>query len=460
MAFRWSPKAPQDYLRGFFVSWVPHMAVARLFHRNMEYVDVPNVPLVKVGTWNGSTGAKAITPEDLQDMVDAAKSGDLDDAVIKKGHNDPRMMNPMWDGEPAYGQVKNLRITDGGLTLMGDLKHVPKDLAESLPSAYPRRSVEIAWNVRLKDALGKVHKTFRAALSGLALLGATPPAVKGLGGPRPATANATAFSADIEDMDLYSMDTPLTGARLYTAINDAILEKMGADEDSGIMVTTLSEGSVHFKTPKGTYTVEYTLGADNSIQLADSVESLGETSTGKVPHMAGAAPDAEKERPPSSEDKEPTVAFMKELREKLGLPETATEEEVLTKVGSSNFSADENTVIVSKAAFTELTERAERNEASVTELREAADKKRRDDLIDTFFSEGKVHPTEKDYWRGQLDKDEAGTVSFMEARTPIVPVTERGSMTAYSTVVSPELDDDTVAAIAGAFGAAGFNKGA
>lgn len=441
------------------------MAAARLFHRNMEYVDVPNVPLVKVGTWHGSTGAKSITPQDLEDMVTAAKSGDLDDAVIKKGHNDPRMMNPMWDGEPAYGQVKNLRIADGGLTLMGDLKHVPKDLAESMPSAYPRRSVEIAWNVRLKDALGKIQKTYRAALSGLALLGATPPAVKGLGGPRAAT--ATAFSADGASIEFGSMDTysmggvtaPLTGARLYSAINGAILERMGADEESGVMVTTLSEGSVHFKTPKGTYAVAYTLAEDNSIQLAEQVDVLEGTSTGKVPHMAGAAPDAENDPPKSSEEKEPTVAFMKELREKLGLPETATDEEVLTKVGSSNFSADENSVIVSKTAFAELQERANTNEQEIRNLREAEDKKRRDALVDTFFAEGKIHPTEREYWRGQLDKDEPATVTFMSARTPIFPVTELGSMTAYSTAVTPELDDEAVAAIAGAFGATGI-KGA
>lgn len=433
------------------------MAVARLFHRNMEYVDVPNVPLVKVGTWHGSTGAKSITPQDLEDMVAAASSGDLDDAVIKKGHNDPRMMNPMWDGEPVYGQVKNLRITDGGLTLMGDLKHVPKDLAHSMPSAYPRRSVEIAWNVRLKDALGKVQKTYRAALSGLALLGATPPAVKGLGGPR----SATAFSAEIGSMDTYSMDgpLPLTGSRLYSAVNGAILERMGADEDSGIMVTTLSEGSVHFKTPKGTYSVEYELNEDNSIQLADAVEALEGTSTGNVPHMGDAGPDAENDRPKSSEEKEPTVAFMKELREKLGLPETATDEEVLTKVGSSNFSADENSVIVSKTAFTELQERANRNDEEIKALRDASDKERRDGLVESFFADGKIHPTEREYWRGRLDKDEADVVTFMSARTPIFPVTELGSMTAYSTAVGPELDDEAVAAIAGAFGATGI-KGA
>lgn len=424
----------------------------------MEYVDVPNVPLVKVGTWNGSTGAKSITQQDLVDMAEAAASGDLDDAVIKKGHNDPRMMNPMWDGEPAYGQVKNLRITDGGATLMGDLQHVPKDLAESMPSAYPRRSVEIAWNVRLKDALGKVQKTYRAALSGLALLGATPPAVKGLGGPR-----ATAFSAEIGSMDTYSMGgvtPPLTGTRLYAAVNGAILEKMGASEDDGIMVTALSEGSVNFKTPKGAYTVDYSLAEDNSIQLADAVDVLEGNSGSNVPHTGGAGPDAENDRHKTSEEKEPTVAFMKELREKLGLPETATDEEVLTKVGSSNFSADENSVVVSKTAFSELQDRANQNDAEIKALRDKDDATRRDGLIETFSSLGKIHPTEIEYWRGQLDKDEPGTTAFMEARTPVIPVTELGSMTAFKTAVGPELDDDAVAAIAGALGVTSIKKGA
>lgn len=133
-----------------------------------QTVTVPNVQLVKVGTWPASTGMTRVTPEDLESMVAAEADPAVLPAVVKLGHLDPR-----FDGEPAYGWVRNLRIV--GEVLVGDLADVPAGLAEILPKAFRQRSVEIAWGVR--TAGGTRHK---AALAGLALLGSTPPAVAGL----------------------------------------------------------------------------------------------------------------------------------------------------------------------------------------------------------------------------------------------------------------------------------------
>ena len=411
----------------------------------MSYVTVPDVPLVKVGTWNGSTGPRSITEQDLADMVDAAASGELDKAVVKKGHLDPRHNNPTWDGEPAYGQVANLRLADNGQTLIGDMVNVPEDLATSMKSAYPNRSVEIAWNVRLKDATQKVRKQFRAALSGLALLGATPPAVKGLGGPR--VAGLSAFSAGDYEIDTYSMafedEDALSGSDLMAAIEVALTEQL----PGGAPVTHFtSDGTAFFTTAIGSYSVGFEVDG-GIVRLSDEIEQLAKTPV--VPHPGG-NPDHPENT--TSEEKEPTVAFNKQLREKLGLPESATDEEVLAKVGSASaFSEDGLTVTVSAAAFSELTESNAANATALAELQKNANAERRDGLIDAFAEAGKMHPTEAKYWRDQLDKNEADTVAFMEARTAIVPVHERGSVTAQPTSTG-EFSDADFAAAASVFG--------
>src|SRR5262249_52019816 len=92
------------------------------------------------------------------------------DPVIKLGHVDPR-----FDGQPAIGQVKNLRLSPDGDRLIGDLTGMPGWLAEVAASAYPNRSIENVWDHQCQ--VGHRHPF---AVTGLALLGVAPPAVAGL----------------------------------------------------------------------------------------------------------------------------------------------------------------------------------------------------------------------------------------------------------------------------------------
>lgn len=139
------------------------------------------VQLMKTGTWNASTGKVTIGREDLKSMVDEAKSGEWPTAYVKLGHTDKRFNDDATgDGQPVYGKVKNLRLEDDGDTLVGDLTDVPDDLAKVLPANYPQRSAEVTWGMKLKDAAGKITHTAKAVLTAIALLGAKPPAVKGL----------------------------------------------------------------------------------------------------------------------------------------------------------------------------------------------------------------------------------------------------------------------------------------
>ncbi len=48
----------------------------------------------------------------------------------------------MRDAAPALGRVTNLRLADGGNTLVADFTDVPKAVAALMPKAWPQRSVE------------------------------------------------------------------------------------------------------------------------------------------------------------------------------------------------------------------------------------------------------------------------------------------------------------------------------
>lgn len=136
-----------------------------------------NVELVSVGTWAASTGVTKVTRADLEACLAAHADGLVDHAPIKLGHVSP-LNDELGDGAPAYGWVVPTRIdvnASGLETLYGDLVGMPAALAEVAPTAYRRRSVEIAWNVKTPGG-----KTYAAALIGIALLGASAPAVKGL----------------------------------------------------------------------------------------------------------------------------------------------------------------------------------------------------------------------------------------------------------------------------------------
>ncbi|TWS22276.1 hypothetical protein FK268_19915 [Tsukamurella sputi] len=103
-------------------------------------------------------------------MLDAYTANVARRPVLKIGHADP-----VNDGAPSFGWIENLALTEGGTCLVGDLAGVPQWLAAAMPTAYPSRSIEaVAGYV---DADGT---TWPWVLDGLALLGATTPAMGNL----------------------------------------------------------------------------------------------------------------------------------------------------------------------------------------------------------------------------------------------------------------------------------------
>lgn len=126
------------------------------------------VELARSGSWALSTGRWTATPDDFAAAIAATTCPAIRRPYLRVGHTDERF----GDGEPAIGWIENLRLSDGGNTLVGDWVEIPDWLNTVAASAYPDRSIEGAYNRQC--ALGHCHPF---VLDGLALLGVTRPGV-------------------------------------------------------------------------------------------------------------------------------------------------------------------------------------------------------------------------------------------------------------------------------------------
>jgi hypothetical protein len=131
-------------------------------------VTVPNVELLEVGDgWETSTGTFTFTADDLVSCIASQEDPALRTPVLKLGHVDPR-----FDGQPSFGRIENLRLTNNNQTLVGDFVGVPLWLAKGLYTAYPRRSIEGNFDVETRTG-----NTWDMILTGVALLGDAYPAI-------------------------------------------------------------------------------------------------------------------------------------------------------------------------------------------------------------------------------------------------------------------------------------------
>ena len=367
----------------------------------MTTVDFRGVPLCRAGEWNGLTGKAVVTPGDLAAVVDAYQDREVDRARVKLGHVSSLNDQALGDGAPAFGWVSNPRVSDDGKTLLGDLVDVPRRLGEVVGKAYKNVSVELRKNVRTPS--GRTHPT---VLSGLALLGAAAPAVKGL-----------------DDLvALYASepipDTPTDGCQ------------------DGAVVT---------------------------ISLGDALDPVTHTD---IPTPSPVACDGEPdspERPGREKEGEPSMAFLDQARELYGLPADATEDQILERMTAlSEAPADPDTTVkaeetdvtgdpdvaepelksetvgapetvtVSKAQWDELT-------AQVSELAAERKAKHQEQVIESALSEGRIAPAEREKWTTALSAAPEATETLLSSLAPRVNVREQGSDVALSATTE---DDD------------------
>jgi hypothetical protein len=126
------------------------------------------VELAKAGTWRAMDGTVTLTPDDLRAAVTASQH--LPSPVLKLGHDG----GTFGDDLPAVGRVTNLRVTDGGNTLVGDFTDIPGWLSHILPETWPQRSIEASLDYSDNG------RTWPFVLTAVALLGTEWPAVSTL----------------------------------------------------------------------------------------------------------------------------------------------------------------------------------------------------------------------------------------------------------------------------------------
>jgi hypothetical protein len=143
------------------------------------------VELARPGSWKLSTGPKTFTVEMLKDAAAFYVATGEQGIPVGLGHTDTR-----FDGDPAFGRISNIRYTEDerGPVLLGDLIDAADWLAAAAPKRWPYRSVEGFVDFQYGD------RTYALALTRLALLGATPPAIMDLQTLQDAVAAAAATS--------------------------------------------------------------------------------------------------------------------------------------------------------------------------------------------------------------------------------------------------------------------------
>lgn len=163
-----------------------------------DLATVEGVELAAVGTHECMTGNWDCTEQDITDAVAASAEPDWRAPVIKLGHTDPR-----FDGQPAVGTIRNLRASDDGQRLIGDLTDMPRWLADVMHSAYPSRSVE-----GLKKDIAASGRAYSFRLTALALLGVEPPAIESLADVAKMYAVAAANSQQASGFGIPVVTTP------------------------------------------------------------------------------------------------------------------------------------------------------------------------------------------------------------------------------------------------------------
>jgi hypothetical protein len=163
----------------------------------MDFVTIPDVELCSAGmSWPSAGGPVTLTLEHIADCVRAGEDSLITPPRLKIGHTDPRFADPddpghdpFYDGEPAFGSIANMRLTNDGATATGDYVYMPKWLADGLPSAFPSRSIEGAYTIgegpggeltARWDVETPGGKKYTFVLTACSLLGVQAPAVKDL----------------------------------------------------------------------------------------------------------------------------------------------------------------------------------------------------------------------------------------------------------------------------------------
>lgn len=377
--------------------------------------EIRNVELMSVGTWDASTGRSTIVPDDFIAAAQAYADHLVDRPALKIGHEDPRFNGPEFDGEPAMGWIENIRPSPDGQKLLGDLVGIPSSLMGIIPAAFRRRSIEMSFGVR--TAAGKVY---RCVVTGLALLGATRPAVKNL--------------ADV--VALYAgLVAARSGSFTITDTGDVPpLITLATNADGGRTTTDQGGPPVAVDRKK----LREALGLPPTAskkEVQDALaKSLGASFAADYdepdePEVAPVVPPAAPAVPvPPAPAAQPPVAAPAAAPAAPATPAAAP----VAAAGATGTSHPAGAVLIDANTLAELQAGA----TAGVRAAESVDKNRRDEIIRVASQQGRLHPKSVATFRAQLDTNETGTVAILAAMEPMVNIQFAGSDLAAAAAVS------------------------
>lgn len=427
---------------------------------------VAGVELGSVGYWNISnidnwhpTGA------DMAAAVAALDCPAVRRPVLKFGHT-----GEPGEGDPAIGNIDNLRLTEDGQTLVGDFVGVPGWLADAddagrsvLASAYPDRSGE--WEHNYVCQAGHTHPF---VLHAMALLGVVRPGI----GTLESLYDLYTKAPEKEEVAVAKSAVALAGTTA-DQIRKAYYE---AEPDYYVWIREMfvdpPELIVQNDRDDSLERVAYTITGDGEVEFGDGqtvkVEYVNARASVSRPAVAFASraearPTAAEAAPQSpsaaeaedTQGKEGAMPTLKEgLAQKLGLTADADDDAVMT--------AFEAALAASQTAATEAGAGAEAapeatpeqlaaaaakhglvvlDESVVTGMRadaaagrEARDRQQDEDdarVVDTAISKGKITPARRDHFLASMKADREGTTTLLEKtlQESAIPLTAMGHST-------------------------------
>jgi hypothetical protein len=418
---------------------------------------IPNVPLCETGDWDAMTGPVTFTVADFQAAVAALDCPAVRRPILKLGHVGQHGQPTM--GAPAIGWVDNLHTEVDGNRLAGDYAGMPAWLAEILPSAYPDRSIEGTWD--FKCALGHTHDF---VIRAVALLGVDEPAVGTLaslqdiarlydvslandtGNGRPFQTLAakgepvpdTRASVSVEDVRRTYYEG-LTGDQYWWWIRELQLDppQLIVDDDEGQL----------YRVPYTASGDEVTFGDPIPVRIQYVDSPTDEDAAASRPHSSprifasreesGARPRDTSASTGSTENPEQEGAGVDPvaLRTSLGLPEDASDEDVLTRAAELQTASQqapeasttapqlpEGVVAIDQTQLQQLQSDA----AAGRQAREQQRTEARNSFIEEAIQAGKIPPARRQFWRDYYDRDEVGARAFIDQAPQVIPTSEVG----------------------------------
>lgn len=422
-------------------------------------ITIPRVPLIKTGTYALGSGDKTFTLDDLYSAVKAVNDPGVRNPVLKFGHNAKQITSKgSKTQQPCVGRVMNLEVDADTETLFGDYVGVPEWLAEILPIAYPDRSVE-----GYSQVVTSTGRSYEFVLSAVSLLGEEAPGVDTL------EDLFDLFYGDGELVTAGRLAVKLQGGGMATKIAATVevedvrrsyYESLPQDSWWWIRSVRLDPNELIVDDDNGTlYRVPFEIAGDEvtfgeATEVRVVYQDVAAEAALRASHAVAVFASRAESRP---ETKEP--AHMSKITERLGLPEDASEEDILAALDAQGVTPEKDPPDPEVEETEETEEETEtttipdgmvlmdaetaRQLQLAASQGQAAFKRLDDEDRDKFLSDavqaGKFPRSRKAHYASLYEKDPKGTRAFIDQLAAgAIPVSERGTETSMEGVGGTE----------------------